>query len=68
MVHERCVPVVVKVACGEARGRYALPIPARVVIVACVQRLMDIANEMQQELESDQPFFDRRARRRKLGG
>src|SRR5208283_3482660 len=65
---EFSVPVMVQIVLGDAGRNRDLAVAAPVVIVARVQRLVHIANEMQQELQRETPLPLTRAGILKLGG
>ena len=57
LLNENIVPIVVKVAGCLTCSRYFLLVPTSVMVVGGIQGLVEIANEVQQELQSDDLLF-----------
>src|SRR5438552_71605 len=50
-LHELDIPIAMKVARVQPSSCHELLVPAGVVIVGCMERLMQVADEVQKELE-----------------
>jgi hypothetical protein len=66
-LHKFDIPVVMEVARVYSFVRNKLLVPAGVVVIGGVERLMQVADEVQQELERQEPLGRSRGRVAELG-